>query len=164
MLTCLQLFPRNSLTAKAFIPYVSGENQYPHNNHCCILSESQKDSFIRKGHFYHQNSNQVTEKKWWLYNCMNDSPRDKINPPRTKRTSKAADPNVFATTGLLPTAANNRNRPFALWLMHSSKMNCLKNLLLQNFINFITNDFEPKLKCNVCHVLLFTFQCSDHNL
>lgn len=64
---------------------------------------------------------------------MSDSPRDKTKPPRTKQPSKATVPNVFATTMFLPNAPINRNSAFAIWLMHTSKTNCLQNLQLQVF-------------------------------
>jgi hypothetical protein len=40
---------------------------------------------------------------------------------------------VFATTMFLPNAPINRNSAFAIWLMHTSKRNCLQNLQLQVF-------------------------------
>ena len=60
--------------------------------------------------------------------CVDNSPRDKTNPPRTITTSSANDPKVLATTICRPKAEIKRNIPDAIWLMHNMTKNCLKNL------------------------------------
>jgi hypothetical protein len=61
-------------------------------------------------------------------------PLDRINPPRTMTRSNPKDPNVFATVISLPKAAMNRNSAEAIWLTHTSRRYCLKNLPLRKFI------------------------------
>jgi len=49
-LTCLHLFPWNSLFIMAFSPYIIGDDQKPHNHHFFILpisiKQRQKSSVI----------------------------------------------------------------------------------------------------------------------
>jgi hypothetical protein len=77
---------------------------------------------------------------------------DRTNPPRTMTRSNAKDPNVFATVVSLPKAAMNRNSAEAIWLMHTSRRYCLKNLPLRKFIK---KDVKPKLK--IMLIYLHTF-------
>lgn len=55
-------------------------------------------------------------------------PRERTNPPSTKSRSNTSEPNVLATTMLLPTAAINRNIAEDIWLTIKSNKYCLKNL------------------------------------
>lgn len=45
-LTCLHLFPRNSLFTRAFCPYIIGDDQNPHSHHFFTLSIGMKQRQI----------------------------------------------------------------------------------------------------------------------
>ena len=55
-------------------------------------------------------------------------PLEITNPPKTKTTSNANEPTVFATITSLPNPAINRKSEDAIWLMQKMTKYCFKSL------------------------------------